>query len=326
LVISGLVVALAVVVFAIPAAPAVAGIYRFGSNLAATPTLDTANGNYLNDGHQTGTERTISPDPHWAEDTSVWNQSRVARAGGQVLRVRIKGCAIKDRTAPTGAGGEQFSQGVLVNEFVLQTLAPGGGGYVVTADANALSGTPFKMPWCSHTSSGSNKRPRVRSGAVNTRTVTTYRPLHECIAPGGLVDFHDIGGFIPSNTTGTPSIGGPWYAQGVPFEVIASVRGSSLNSFVGVAPSYAPPNGTSEAGWGTEPGEELMMQVIVGTKGDAYGLCPGGKANEPATSNHVICTFGKALAGHDECNGAGQPIARSRKRRATRRTQRRIAS
>jgi hypothetical protein len=316
--ISGLVVALAAaVVFAVPAtlaAPAAAATYTFGSDLSATPTLDTANGNYLNDGHQTGTKKTISPDPHWAEDTSVWNRSRSAPAGGQVLEVRIKGCAIKDATAPTDAKGNQYSQSVPANMFEFQTLARVGGGYSATADAGGPSGAPFEIPWCWHTSNGTNERPHVRSGAVNTSTVKTYRPVHECIAKGGLVDFHDIGGFIESNTTGDPSSGGPWYAQGVPFEIIASVKGSSLNSFVGIAPTYGPPNGTSETGYGAEAGEELMMQVIMGTRGDAYGLCPGGKANEPATSNRVICTYGKALAGHHKCNATSQPMEEGKKK------------
>lgn len=327
--ITGLVVVLAAAaVFAAPArlaAPAAAATHTFGSDLLATPTLDTANGNYLNDGQQTGSEKAISPAPHGAEDTSVWNRSRSAPAGGQVLEVRIKGCAIKDATAPTDAKGNQYSQGVPANEFEFQTLSRGRGGYSVTGDAGGPSGSPFEIPWCSHTSNGTNERPRVTSGAVNTSTVRTYRPLHECIAKGGLVDFHDIGGFIESNTAGEPSSGGPWYAQGIPFEIIAAVKGSSLNSFVGIATSYGPPNGSSETGYGAEAGEELMMQVIMGTGGDAYGVCPGGKANEPATSNRVICTYGKALAGYDECNATGQPIAGSGKK-AKKSTQQRTAT
>jgi hypothetical protein len=142
---------------------------------------------------------------------------------------------------------------------------------------------------------------------VNTSTITTFNPVHECVSPGNLIAFHDIGGFIPAEGGG-----GPWYPQGTPFDVIATVGGSVMNSYVGFtnASSYGPnsPPTDAHAGFASEPREQIEMQMVESTGGDAYGLCPGGTANEPADSNQVICDYGTSSEGHPACDRNGNPI------------------
>jgi hypothetical protein len=279
---------------------AYAGTLTFGSDLSTAPTLDTANGAYHNNGDATGPESAIPPNPHAAEDTAVWNATMPAGSpgapvGGQVTGVKVEGCAIEDTTAPS-----QDSEGTPVNTvlfqvLVAQTQLDGSINYTPVATAGN-----FLIPFCSSSADPA-------TGPVNTSTVTTFSPVHECVSPGNLIDFHDIGGFIPS-----AGGGGPWYPQGTPFDVIASVGGSVMNSYVGFTNTAtygpnSPPTGP-DAGFASEPGEQIEMQMVEGTGGDAYGLCPGGSANEPADSNQVICDYGTSSEGHPECDRNGNPI------------------
>jgi hypothetical protein len=292
------VVASLVVLFG--ASAAYAGTLTFGSDLSTVPTLDTANGAHSNNGDATGPENALLPNPHPAEDATVWNAtmpsgSPGAPVGGQVTGVKVKGCAIEDTTAPS-----QDSEGTPVNTVLFQVLVtqeqPDGSiNYTPVATAGN-----FLMPFCSSSTDPT-------TGPVNTSTVTTFSPVHECVSPGDLIAFHDIGGFIP------PAGGaGPWYPQGTPFEVIASVGGSVMNSYVGftTASTYGPnsPPTDANAGFASEPREQIEMQMVESTGGDAYGLCPGGSASEPADSNQVLCDYGTSSEGHPACDRNGNPI------------------
>jgi hypothetical protein len=283
---------LASIATAIPIASADAGTVTFGSSLSATPTLDTANGAYSHTGYAGGTERAVAPFPHFAEDTAVWNSAlasghAAAAVGGQVSAVEVKGCAIKDTTAPT-----QKSQGIAVNTILFQTLAPSGAGWQVADTAGA-----FLLPFCSDSA-------HPAKGRVSTGTVSVFRPLHECLAPGDTVALHDIGGFI-----GQSNGRGPWYPQGVPLDVIASVGGSNMASYIGGGGTFGPsgPSGP-EYGFSREAHEEVTMRIVEGTGLDAYGLCPGGHANEPVKSDRIICDYGTSGDGHGECDRYGRPI------------------
>jgi hypothetical protein len=260
----------------------------WGSSLAATPTLDTANGaSHASGGHTT--KHAVNPDPHDASDFTLWNmripgRSATAPRGGQVRSIRIKGCALEDHSAPS-----QISAGTPVNQINFQSLAPrGNGAYSATATAAG-----FRLPFCSDSTSPTR-------GAVNTSMITTFHPIHLCIARGGLVNFYDIGGYVPASS------GFGFYPQGVPFEIIAPAPGSGMVSFADANSSggtYAPgarPKGAN-SGYGTESGEQLMLQVVEGTGGDAYGLCPGGTANEPSNSNRVICAYHAPFDRHRKC-------------------------
>jgi hypothetical protein len=124
-----------------------------------------------------------------------------------------------------------------------------------------------------------------------------------CVWRGDVVGFEDVGGFIPT------TVGFPWYPQGVPFEVIARSPGSAMDSFADADVSngvYFPevrPRGAN-SGWGQEPGEEVMLQVIEGVGNNAYGLCPGGTAAEPANSNAIVCVASAPYGHHRRCADA----------------------
>jgi hypothetical protein len=268
----------------------------WGSSLSGTPTLDTANGASYGTRDQP-IRHVLTPFPHDGADLALWNthligERSTAPTGGQVLAIRIKGCALEDLSAPN-----QLSAGVPVNQINFQALAPSGGGYVPTATAAG-----FHLPFCS-----SSVHPR--RGGVNTNTITTFHPIHLCVARGDVVDFYDIGGFIPN-----PS-GPSWYPEGLPFEVITRVARDSMVSFEdanaslgGFAPGTHPMG--LDSGWGTESGQEVMLQVIEGTGADAYGLCPGGTAEEPLSSNEIVCVYHPPYGHHPRCTAAADVAAR----------------
>ena len=264
--------AAAFLAFAALASPhsARADTVTFGSTLNNVPTLDTANGDYSNTGSTTGPENAVGPNPHSAEDTAIWNVSQsagspVAAASGQVLQVKVEGCAVEDNTAPV-----QESQNVPVNLVVFQSLQPdSAGGYTATSTYGADgSGTGFLIPFCSN-----SKNPSA--GAVSTSTVTTYTPFRACVSQGEVVGLHDIGGFVP---TPDGSNAGPWYPQGIPLDVIAQVKGSSMQSYVGINTAMDPNDGSgAAAGWAAESGQEVEIQIVEGTGNDAWSSCPGGR-------------------------------------------------
>jgi hypothetical protein len=280
---------------AAPAAGHAAVLPPFGSDLTATPSLDTANGATQANPNPSGPHAVI-PAPHNADDAAFWNTTlpggapTTSSAAGQVLTIKVKGCALEDTSAPT-----QLSQGVPVNtiNFQDETPTPSQGAGSVSV---GLVAPYFKLPFCTNTSDPT-------SGAENTSTINTYHPVHMCIDAGQVVSFYDIGGFIPNNS------GAGWYPQGVPFDVIAPVSGATMNSYVGAQgqKEYAPGgNPIPGDGFGTERGEEVMIQYTVGTVDDAYGLCPGGKANEPTDSNTVTCVYDNSPEpGATPCPGYG---------------------
>ncbi len=260
----------------------------WGSNLAGTPTLDTANG-ASRANHEHSTEHTVYPDPHDGADFTLWNVNLPgaeahAPSGGQIRAIRVKGCAVEDHSAPS-----QLSAGTPVNLIDFQSLVSQRDG----SSKSIATAPDFTLPFCSD-----SRHPA--SGRISTSTVTTFHPIHMCVARGGTVSFYDIGGFVPNPN------GQGWYPEGVPFDVIARVEGASMDSFAdadlanGTYAAGSSPRG-SGSGWGREHGEELMLQVSEGIGPDAYGLCPGGTANEPGDSNAVVCVAHPPYGGHRRC-------------------------
>jgi hypothetical protein len=315
--------ALAALALAFPVVSRATVLAPWGSSLSATPTLDTANGasaetndeplssfsgrnadNAISTAFSSGCTRsygatTINCTPwiHSGADNTVWNTavaggSATAPQGGQVLEVRIKGCAVKDPNSPTQSSSTGTGGSVPVNTIEFQTLTPlTGGSYRVDATAG-----PFTLPFCSDTPSGAN-------------TITTYQPVHMCVSAGDTVSFYDLGGTVPNS-------GGPaYYPQGVPFQVIAPVAGSGTASFTdadtanGLYSYGAQPRGNN-SGWGQEGNQEVMLQVVEGVGDDAYGLCPGGNAEEPSNSNTVLCVERHTNPGdpYGTCDRNGNPL------------------
>jgi hypothetical protein len=326
---------------ALPAVSGAAILPAWGSNLRATPTLDTANGA----SSQTGDQPLSSYDPsasnldqsistsynpgcqvsyynttinctpwmHSGADNTVWNTSLAsgspaAPQGGQILEIKVKGCAVKDTSAPTNADGSQTSAGIPVNTILFQTLTEQSNGSFLTNNA----ATGFQLPFCSDSTAPTQ-------GTVNTTTVNTYHPIHMCVKQGDYVDFYDIGGYIAHAPYS-------YYPQGVPFQVLAPVTGSGTDSFTDAdVPNHqasgAPAvyyqgeqtgvNGNNNTGWGAEANQELMLQVSVQAVGDdAYGQCPGGYANEPTDSNHVNCVERHTSPGdpYGTCDASNNPV------------------
>jgi hypothetical protein len=116
-----------------------------------------------------------------------------APASGQILRVRLKGCA------EPGAGGAAPTTTVL-----FQDLRPAGGSRVTVE----VTSSPFNLPVCG-------------TGGAGSSTVSTFHPMNMCVRKGDYVDMTDIGGF------GTP------FPNGVPYRVFGRASGSSTGTFTG---------------------------------------------------------------------------------------------
>jgi hypothetical protein len=243
--------------FGVHAASSNAAVTTFGSPLSAPATLNTTdNLNYY------GTYTPVPPSPeapngvyhtnHWGPDTALWNValangSPSAPATGQVLKVRVEGCA---QQAPGGPRP--------LTQFHIQDISPVGGGSVHVN----LTSQPFDIPVC-----GEN--------GVSGSTVSTYEPINLCVSAGDYVAFNDEGGYVPYI-----------YRSGVPYQVIGSTQGSVMNSFIrgngtNNGTTLSARDTTANDGFAENRNEELMLQATLGSGPDATHLCPGGTAGMP---------------------------------------------
>lgn len=265
---------LAVLALALPAASP-AALMTVGSSLSQPATLNTAeNLNYK------GTDTPVGPSPecpngcvvhtyHYAADDALWNTTLGGAdasmpAPGQAVRIRLEGCA-----QPASSGPAPLTQ------FHVQALTPTGGG---SAKVD-LTSQAFNIPVCG------------AEGASGS-TITTYEPINLCVNQGDYVAFNDEGGWVPHI-----------YQSGVPYKVFAPASGSSLDSFLRA-------NGTNNGdllsagettnmdGFVQQPGQELLMQVILGTGSDARYICPGGSKDAPPVLG--------ALSVHPQTAGVGR--------------------
>jgi hypothetical protein len=341
------VAAVAVISLALPGAAGAAVLAPWGSSLSASPTLDTANGassqtndqpsgQFNNDDRDRAISTGTTPpcpylwgnDPwtdcqpwvHDGADNTEWNTAvaggtPTAAQGGQIIGIRVKGCAVKEQSAPS-----QESEGKPVNYVEFDTMTPQGGSFQV--HYGPASG--FVLPFCGDdVATTNNSVQSTTARTVTSDSITTFLPLHLCVAPGEVPAFYDIGGFIPYDRI--HGNGQSWYPQGVPFRIMAPVTGSSMASFAdaNIAPTssgslvFAPggrptrPDGTNNnTGWGQEPNQEVLLQVIESTGDDAYGLCPGGQGVEPTNSNQVMCVNHVTNTGdsYGTCNVHNQPV------------------
>jgi hypothetical protein len=249
--------ALAAFAIALPAS-ASAALRLVGSPLSVPATLNTsANLHYV------GLYTPVPPNPeapngvfhtpHYGADTALWN-TKVAGgtaampSGGEAVKVRLEGCAQPAANGPAP-----------LNQIHFQDITPMPDG---SAKVN-ISSQSFELPVCGQ-------------GGAGASTVTTYEPFDLCVSQGDYVDFNDEGGYVPNI-----------YRAGVPYQVLGSVAGSSMDSFIrgggtGNGALLSAGDTTAMDGFAVNAEEELLMQVELGTGKDARYVCPGGTKDAPA--------------------------------------------
>jgi hypothetical protein len=248
---------LALLALMLPAASP-AALTTFGSPFSVPATLNTAE--HLN---YKGTDTNVPASPeaptgvvhtyHYGADGALWNTSIAggqasAPATGQARKIMLEGCA-----APAANGPPPLTQ----IHFQVLSPTPGGGVKV------SLSSGAFDLPVCGR-------------GGASGATVTTYEPVNLCVSQGDYVAFNEEGGFVEHS-----------YQSGVPYKVIGAVPGSGFDSFIrgggtNNGDSFSPLDASAMDGFAVNRSGELMMQVALGTGGDATHICAGGTAGLPA--------------------------------------------
>ncbi len=255
----GLVASLAVLLAILAPAGAGAAILTIGSPLSVPATLNTAE----NLGYP-GTYTAVPPAPdapngefhtfHYGADTAIWNIGEASGnpqtpATGQAVKVSLEGCAQEASGGPAP-----------LTEIHFQDLSPlPGGGAKVN-----LTSQGFNIPICGQ-------------GGASGSTVTTYEPINLCVSAGDYVGFNDEGGYVPNV-----------YRDGVPYQVLGAVRGSSAASFLrdggtGNGATMSSSDKSANDGYAVSQEEELMLQATIGTGTDATHICDGGTAGLPPT-------------------------------------------
>ncbi len=183
---------------------------------------------------------------HAGADTALWNVAQAsglprAPANGQALKVALEGCAVHAPGAPAP-----------LTQIHFQAITPrAGGGAKVD-----LTSQPFSIPVCGH------------SGASGS-TVTRYAPINLCVRKGEEVDFNDEGGFVAGS-----------YPSGVPYQVIGSVSGATMDSFISAGgtnngATMSASTRSATEGFASNESRELMLKVTLGTRANASPACGG---------------------------------------------------
>jgi hypothetical protein len=235
----------ACVVCALPAT-ASAAVTTFGSSLSAPASMNTSE-NLDYKGIDTPLPGMVFHTPHFGADTALWNVglavgTAAAPAPGQVVRVSLEGCAQQASGGPAPLTQIHFQ--------VLSPLPDGGAKVELTSQS-------FDIPVCGQ-------------GGASGSTVSTYEPINLCVNAGDYVALNDEGGYVENI-----------YRSGVPYQVIGSAQGSTMDSFIkgqgtGNGASFSPSEVSDADGFEANPGTELMLQATLGTGPDARYVCPGG--------------------------------------------------
>jgi hypothetical protein len=231
-----------------------AATLTFGSPMTVPAGRDTAN-DLAYQGSNVALPGSVFHIPHDGADGALWNVrlpagDPTAPMGGQVVSVRLEGCAKSNGPSP-------------LTQIHFQSLAPlAGGGAKVELTSQA-----FDIPVCG-------------VGGASGSTVSSYDPINLCVAQGDYVAFNEEGGFVGAQN------GPPPYPAGVPYMVIGDVTGATMDSFirnngVGNGATFSPSDTTSHDGFASNPGEELMLQATLATGPDAAPICPGGTKGLP---------------------------------------------
>jgi len=177
-------------------------------------------------------------------DTAYWQTtfasgaSPLAPATGQIRSVRVKGTALAD-PKPGVVGGETM--------WHLQALrARSDGTFQILRSSGA-----FFMPTTG-----------------DPQQITSFAPDNFCIDKGDILVFNTVGGW-----DGVPTQTGP-YPHGTPLQIFSRGAGGSVSQFTGADKTNNGDILTADHARGA--GQELLMQLSVGTAADATALCPGG--------------------------------------------------
>lgn len=235
-----------------------AAVSTFGSSLTVPATENTANNlNYAGTNIPTifNGQGVVVHVSHDGADTALWNSSlasgsAAAPAGGQIVQVRLEGCA---QPAPNGPSP--------LTQIHFQDLAPQGGGAVKVG----VTTNPFSIPVC-----GQN--------GASISTVSSFTPTNFCVNAGDFVGFNDEGGFDSHA-----------YPSGVPYAVIGAVPGSTMDSFIrnngtGNGSTFSPGDTSYHDGFAVNSDHELLLAATLATGSDATPLCPGGSAGQKPPS------------------------------------------
>jgi hypothetical protein len=232
-------------------ATAPAAVITYGSPLAVSATLNTAE-NLSYQGTYTPLPGYVFHTFHYGADTALWDVSQGGAslsvpATGQALKISLEGCA-----QPAAGGPAPLTQ----IHFQDLSPLPGGGARV------NLTSQAFEIPVCGvHEASGS--------------TVTAYEPSGLCVSQGDYLGFNDDGGYVENV-----------YRAGVPYQVLGAVDGSTMDSFIkgngtGNGAIMSPSEVSANEGFATNQNEELLMQARIGTGADAAYVCGGRKGAPP---------------------------------------------
>src|ERR1700691_967981 len=219
-----------------------------GSPLTVSASKDTANDlNYQ--GTNVALPGSVFHIPHDGADGALWNDQipvgdPTAPVGGQVVSVRLEGCAKSNGPPP-------------LTQFHFQSLAPLTGG----AAKVELTSQAFYIPVCG-------------AGGASGSTVSSYDPINLCVAQGDYVAFNEEGGFVGAQN------GPPPYPAGVPYMVIGATAGATMDSLirnneVGNGAVFSPTDTTRHERFASNAGEELMLQATLATGPDAPPIRPG---------------------------------------------------
>ncbi len=168
-------------------------------------------------------------------DTVYWHR-RASRGVKAPASGQVLSVRIKGKALSDRAPGDSRRGGETL--FFLQSLAPRGGGQM----AVRLTSAGFHLP---NRSAGAQK-------------ISTYRPENLCVAKGETVGFNTVGGFEATQ-----------YPNGTPLRIFAKRKRSKYRTFTGAGQTG---NG-AQFGGRTVSGRELLMQVRLGTGGDASAPC-----------------------------------------------------
>lgn len=232
------------------ATTASAAMVTFGSPLSVEATLNTAkNLDYKGTCTPYGTG--CVPIAHDGADTVLWNveipgEAPAAPGSGEVKSIKLEGCAEQPKGAP-----EPLTQ------IHFQDLRPKSDGSYSVEGTSA----PFNIPVCG------------KNGASGA-TITTYSLENLCVLQGDYLDFNDEGGFEPT-----------YYPSGVPYKVIGSVQGATMDSFIkdsgtGNGSVLSPQEVGQTNGFASNAKEELLLQATVDTAGSYF--CKGSEPPPPS--------------------------------------------